>query len=813
MNNATAEIARSAVPITSRHGLLHQPGFDTMPAIPPDWTNPKTTPIDFIIVGAGAGGAPLAARLVERGYTVLVTEMGPEKPPPVPEAAVFNVGGEAVKIENTDVPLLNGETSEDKRHSLRFFVKHFEHDPQQSRDPLQHTPNPEKTLNPEDERGIFYPRAQGVGGCTIHNAMITVSGPSEDWDQIAEPTGDESWRGERMRSYFERLERCTYNKPSFLGRIRKFFGFSTGWEDDRHGTSGWLDTSLADLSILLRDKQLLRVVYGAASGSLGSGVEQLRDLIRTVFTGRTFPNLDPNNWQTMRQGGEGLARIPCAITDKGNRSSARTRLLDVKGDKNHSTRLHLLTGVFVTKIEFVDDPHPTVVGGIEAQQRAIGIQYLAREHVYEADPNSDPKGVSAGWEKEVRSVFCKREVILSGGSFNTPQLLMLSGIGASGELAALGIPCRRDLPGVGKNLQDRYEVPVVATVTDSFHSLAGLSTTSHGDAAKNDPHLKQWVENAGRDANRRGLYATNGGLIGIFKRSSQEDSVPDLFIFSLAGNFRGYHVGYSKPGAFAGQLTPEQAAVELSLEEQAKQNNAAAAAEKKTFSWLLLKARTRHHGGYVKLQSTVPFRRPEINFLSFPMGNEDPDVKALVEGVAFVEGFLNIAKANGTVATITLPGRDKFSGVAEWVRNIAWGHHACGTCRIGGDGDDYAVLNARFQVRGVKGLRVVDASVFPRIPGFFIVTNVYMIAEKAADVLTEDHPRPIESLPEECRTALKLNPVLMSRPEFEARRVYPVEMEAAEAMLIHERRKRAGLCDTHPAAKPCETHPQTGETQ
>ena len=74
------------------------------------------------------------------------------------------------------------------------------------------------------------------------------------------------------------------------------------------------------------------------------------------------------------------------------------------------------------------------------------------------------------------------------------------------------------------------------------------------------------------------------------------------------------------------------------------------------------------------------------------------------------------------------------------MRDNAWGHHACGTCAIGVDTDPNAVLDSQFRVRGVTGLRVVDASVFPRIPGYFIVTAVYMISEKAADVILADVP-------------------------------------------------------------------------
>ena len=81
------------------------------------------------------------------------------------------------------------------------------------------------------------------------------------------------------------------------------------------------------------------------------------------------------------------------------------------------------------------------------------------------------------------------------------------------------------------------------------------------------------------------------------------------------------------------------------------------------------------------------------------------------------------------------PGAD----LEQFVRDTAWGHHASCTCRIGADGDPMAVLDHEFRVRGAKNLRVVDASVFPRIPGLFILTSVYMISEKASDVIVDQY--------------------------------------------------------------------------
>jgi choline dehydrogenase len=778
-----------------------------MTSIAEEWKDARRTPLDFIVVGAGAGGAPLAARLVERGYTVLVVEMGPEKPNPSAGA----------RVENTDVPLLHTETTEDERHLLRFFVQHFNHDPAGSLDPKVRRPPDVPADAPEDEQGIFYPRAQGVGGCTIHNAMITICGQSEDWDEIAEATGDESWRGERMRPYFQRMERCHYNRPAgWPGRFFAWLGFRTGWENSRHGERGWLDTTLTSLRFLKRDRQFLKLVLDAGIVALRTGVNQINELLRRLLHNRALPELDPNHWERMRKNEEGLARIPCAITEQGERSSPRKRLLDLlHSDSPPGQRLRLLTGVLVTEVELVEE----AIEGKPAVCRATGVRCFPRKHAYEADPNHTAPGED--WKDHLVTLHCRREVILCGGTFNTPQLLMFSGIGPREHLKKIkgDTPeaCRVHLPGVGQNLQDRYEVPIAARVKDRFRSLDGISLTSAPPSR--DAHLEKWINGAGKKAFDRGLYSTNGGLVGAFVRSQEEDAAPDLFLFALAGYFPGYHVGYSKPEAL---IRPDPEHPDY----------------RQWLTWLVLKARTRHREGYVRLRSASPFQRPLINFNSFPRAEDaeverrkdpappgalhpppadereletlrrdgfvttpaqdpylpsrDLDLEALVKGIHFIRQILKEGVRREAFAAIEHPGRAGFGdNDRKWIKNIAWGHHACGTCRIGNDTDENAVLDSRFRVRGVRGLRVVDASIFPRIPGFFIVANVYMIAEKAADVLSEDHPLP--DLPGDAVAALKLDPVLPSSPEFEARRLYPAELETEEARLIDDRRRAANV--------------------
>ena len=195
----------------------------------------------------------------------------------------------------------------------------------------------------------------------------------------------------------------------------------------------------------------------------------------------------------------------------------------------------------------------------------------------------------------------------------------------------------------------------------------------------------------------------------VIKRSTPDRPEPDLFIFGIASKFKGYFPGWST----------------------------AYTQRKDYFTWLILKAHTRNSAGRVTLRSTNPRDVPDINFHSFEEGNDasGEDLESVVEGVEFVRSMT--AAASDLIAEEEVPGigistRDQ---IREFVKNEAWGHHASCTCKIGTQDDEMAVLDSDFRVYGTKNLRVVDASVFPKIPGFFIVSSVYMISEKASDVI------------------------------------------------------------------------------
>ncbi|WEJ08454.1 GMC family oxidoreductase [Sinorhizobium prairiense] len=544
-----------------------------------------------------------------------------------------------------DVPAFHPFATENPAIAWNFQVKHYSN---------------------ADE--VLYPRASALGGCTAHNAMILVQPHDADWDAIAALTDDDSWAAKNMQRYFRIIEDCRH-RPIWRW-LSKLGITKTG-----HGWNGWLKTERALPASALFDSVLRATLFSSAVAAIASSQHPLAAL-RALLRGRA----DANDRSMIRQGAEGLFYTPLSTTSH-RRIGTRERLLQTAQD--HPERLLLETNALAARVLF------------DADNRAMGVEYLRGSSLYRAcpTPNSEPG--------ELRQAHARRGVVLAGGAFNTPQLLMLSGIGPAAHLEAHGIPVRVNLAGVGSNLQDRYEISVVNRIRWPWRALKGALFK------RGDPLYEDWLQK------RRGMYISNGAAMAVARRSSPDKEWPDLFSMALLADFRGYFPGYSKLVS--------------------RRHN--------VLTWAVLKAHTENRAGTVLLRSRDPRDPPLVEFRYFEegSGNAAADLEAVVAGIRFARKLSGLLKAVGVIVAEETPGEDLQSDqeLADHVRANAWGHHASCSCAIGPRGAD-GVLDSRLRVHGTHGLYVADASVFPRIPGFFIASAVYMVAEKAAEIIQED---------------------------------------------------------------------------
>ncbi len=477
----------------------------------------ETREFEYIVVGSGAGGGPLAANLARQGHSVLLLEAGKE------------TGGKTESV----VPVLHPTATETPDLAWWYFVDHYTSKARQAKD------------SKDTPEGVLYPRGGALGGSTAVNAMITVLPPNRDWDDIAALTGDASWSAAKMQPYFDRVTK-------------------------------WLSVERQDVNAdALFDKSLVSILTGAfkeaADAGLGGPDVSVTDPLRNLFTMFGFLKRDINE-ETLAGRGSGVFQFPLAT--KNHKRNGTHEYINATVQDARRFPLRVKTQALVTKVIFADAPDA------DGKWRATGVEFLDGASLYSADLRAS-EGAAAPRTIRARAT---REVILSAGVFNTPQLLKLSGVGARSELEQFDIPVKVDLPGVGTNLQDRYEVGVVTELSKEFSAFRRCTFAADRD----DPCYRDWQ-------NGRGAYTSNGGAVSILAKSSPSQPEADLHMYALPGGFKGYYPGYSVD----------------------------ANADRQHLTWVILKGHTQNRGGTVKLESADPRVRPAINFHYFDDGDVD----------------------------------------------------------------------------------------------------------------------------------------------------------------------------------------------
>ena len=519
---------------------------------------------DYVVVGAGASGAALAAKLTENGtHTVLLLEAG-------------------LVDKKTEV------------HIPAAFSALFRSELDWNYDT---TPQPEL-----GGRTIYWPRGKMLGGSSSINAMMWVRGFAADYDHWAETAGS-AWSYAALLPYFRSVERVEGNTDPDQG--------SGGAISIEHQRSPRSHTAT-----------FLRAVTQA-----GYSVVAPNTALPDGFS------------QTM------------VSQKRGKRFSSADGYLTPAKERNNLT---VRTSAQATRIVFEGT-------------RAVGVEYLL-------------DGVK-------KQATAHNEVVLCGGAVNTPQLLMLSGIGSAGELAAHGIPVLVDSPEVGKNLRD--------------HLLSGLIIETAGDTlftAKKIPELVSFL------ALGRGMLTSNVAEAYGFVRSDPSLELPDIEIIFA-------------PVAFIGEgLIP-------------------APAHALTVGAILLKPEST---GTITLASADPLEKAIIDprYLTDAGGT---DRARLIAGLGICEDILQAPALQSTTGPRfvapegghTMSRLERDGTALETAAHTLY--HPVGTARMGTDAA--SVVDEELRVRGVQGLRVADASVMPDIIRGHTQAVSMVIGEKAADLL------------------------------------------------------------------------------
>ncbi len=717
---------------------------------------------DVIIVGAGNAGSVLANRLTEDPtIQVLVIEAGRDDTREAP-------------LLPLDLPNPMPNKSNNLWSSLpRFGASLFAANQAQGFVGWQFAP---LLRDDPTARYVIYFRGSSFGGCTINNGTIALRGHSyvyDEWDALVGNPG--IWTYNDLIPYFIKMEnRGQHRSPDdALNPGGLYFNPAQppntlgDFDPATQGIGGpvsllWNTFTVDPLSTALATALTSNLYPGSP---IPVNVDPDNQTNTQYLTGAPFTNYDQygadfpslNPYTTLLSFPPGFGPFTGEVPRTERMHAAGSYLYPIlPGGSNPRPNLTIISEALVTKIIF------------DNQNRAIGVQYLESNtgtptgtwNIYQTgrQMNTSRAGVGgaptnatanaavalAAGPKVARAA---KEVILCGGTFNSPQLLLLSGVGPAADLEALNIPVIADLPGVGQHLMDHPAVDIVWNHNTPYDPLVDIG-------AGQLPLIVNYILDFKSDAsqlfgNFTGDFYPGGATLGWSGGSDLMDA--------FAGNAR--YDGppqYIYPWVFSNQDgTNSNQRYDPPLDETIHA------------SVLLEKRGNIQSTGFLRLQSADPTVPPYIvmNLLLDPTDMQDfinaftGTIAPLIQNLgALTPSYFGSWVApdpasfltSGT--TLNIPSLSNFNQPVfeQWLLDHVWGHtHACGTCKMGLlSSDPMAVVDADLHVYGVQRVRVVDCSIFPVIPTGNTQIPCYVMAERAADLIKADLPTitPITSI-------------------------------------------------------------------
>ncbi|KAK0201309.1 alcohol oxidase [Desarmillaria ectypa] len=504
-----------------------------------------------------------------------------------------------------------------------------------------YTTIPQSALN---NRPISYGRGFGLGGSSAVNFMVYTRGSSQDYDRYAAISGDEGWSWDNLQPYIRRTER--FVQPA-----------------DHHNTTGQYNPEVHGF-----DGTLSVTLPGYPRGTDNRVIQTTSDLADE------FPfNLDMNSGYHL-----GVGWMQTTIGN-GTRSSSEVSYLGAK--YINRPNLHVLIHTHVTRI--LQSNH----AGSKNKHKHGG--KAAKFDVVEFTQDF-------GATKQTLSP--SKEIILSAGSLNTPNILLHSGIGDSAELEAVGVKSTVHLPDVGRNLTDhpRWVLNWEVTDTDTLENVYFRNETYQAEV------LEQWKENrtgflSGMPTSQLGWFRVPDGKLEIDPSAGNETAHFE-FIFSNGI----YHAPFPPTGQYFAINT------------------------------VVLCPLSR---GSVTINNTNPLSPPVIDpaFFSHPQ-----DIQVMREAVAKAKDFVKGPAWDGHIIRLVTNTTD--NDIRNGITSI---YHPLSTASMSPRGAEWGVVDPDLLLKGVEGVRIVDASVLPRPPAGHTQAAVYFIAERGADLIKDSWGIPV----------------------------------------------------------------------